>query len=150
MSLLEDKRIIYPNDDGGVAVVIPAPDSGLTIDEVANKSVPKGRPYKIVDKGFVPHDRTFRSAWVLDMNDPIWPRLEEGMYKVFVKNGKVVRVIGPGELITQGWIDEVDGVVDITLEVLDTLKGVPSVGDTFLTSGDQYSIPPGSFIFENL
>ena len=150
MSLLENKRIIYPNDDGGVAVVIPAPDSGLTIDEVANKSVPKGRPYKIVDKGFVPHDRTFRSAWVLDMEDPSWPRLEEGIYKVFIKNEKVVRVIGPGELITQGWIDEVDGVVDITLEVLDTLERVPSIGDTFLTSGDQYSIPPGSFIFKNL
>ena len=68
----------------------------------------------------------------------------------YIKNEKVVRVIGPGELITQGWIDEVDGVVDITLEVLASLEGVPSVGDTFLTSGDQYSIPPGSFIFKNL
>jgi hypothetical protein len=55
-------RVIYPTDDGGVAIIIPA-DCGLTIEEIAAKDVPKGKPYKIVDVSDIPTDRTFRSAW---------------------------------------------------------------------------------------
>jgi hypothetical protein len=58
-----DQRIIYPTDDGGVAVIIPAIECGLTIEEIAAKDVPVGKPYKIVDVSDVPSDRTFRSAW---------------------------------------------------------------------------------------
>lgn len=58
-----DKRIIYPTDEGGVAVIIPAPDCGLTIEEIAAKDVPDGKPYKIVDVADIPSDRTFRGAW---------------------------------------------------------------------------------------
>lgn len=58
-----DYRIIYPTDDGGVAVVIPAPECKLTIQEIANKDVPAGKPYKIVDVTEIPSDRTFRGAW---------------------------------------------------------------------------------------
>ena len=58
-----DKRIIYPTDEGGVAVIIPAPDCGLTIEEIASKDVPEGKPYKIVDIADIPSDRTFRDAW---------------------------------------------------------------------------------------
>jgi hypothetical protein len=58
-----NSRIIYPNNDGGVSIVIPAPDCGLTIDEIATRSVPAGKPYKIVDVADIPSDRTFRSAW---------------------------------------------------------------------------------------
>jgi hypothetical protein len=58
-----DKRIIYPNDDGGVAVVIPAPECGLTIEQIAEKDVPAGKPFKIVDISEIPTDRTFRAAW---------------------------------------------------------------------------------------
>lgn len=57
------KRIIYPTDDGGVAVIIPAPECGLTIEEIAAKDVPAGKPFKIVDTADVPTDRTFRNAW---------------------------------------------------------------------------------------
>jgi hypothetical protein len=85
------KRIIYPTDDGGVAVIIPAPECGLTIEEIAAKDVPpvvryegtgvfekdedtgemhetqqeiqELRPYKIVDVADIPSDRTFRNAW---------------------------------------------------------------------------------------
>lgn len=56
------QRIIYPTDDGGVAVIIPA-DCGLTIEEIAAKDVPAGKPYKIVDVADIPSDRTFRNAW---------------------------------------------------------------------------------------
>ena len=58
-----DKRIIYPTDDGGVAVIVPAPECGLTIEEIATKDVPAGKPYKILDASEVPSDRTFRDAW---------------------------------------------------------------------------------------
>lgn len=58
-----DKRIIYMTDEGGVAVIIPAPDCGLTVEEIAEKDVPAGKPYKIVDVADIPSDRTFRDAW---------------------------------------------------------------------------------------
>jgi len=57
------KRIIYPNDDGGVSIIVPAPECGLTIEELAAKDVPDGKPFKIVDTADVPTDRTFRNAW---------------------------------------------------------------------------------------
>lgn len=57
------KLIIYPNDDGGVSILTPAPECGLTIEEIAAKDVPAGKPYKIVDVTDIPTDRTFRNAW---------------------------------------------------------------------------------------
>jgi hypothetical protein len=57
-----NQRIIYPTDDGGVAVIIPA-DCGLTIEEIAAKDVPESKPFKIVDVADIPSDRTFRNAW---------------------------------------------------------------------------------------
>ena len=57
-----NQRIIYPNDDGGVAIIIPA-DCGLTIEEIAAKDVPVGKPFQIVDVADIPTDRTFRDAW---------------------------------------------------------------------------------------
>jgi hypothetical protein len=57
------KRIIYPTDDGGVAIIVPAAECGLTIEEIAAKDVPEGKPFKIIDTADVPTDRTFRNAW---------------------------------------------------------------------------------------
>lgn len=57
------KVIIYPKDNGGVVVLRPIQDSGLTIEEIATKDVPAGKPYKIIDASEVPSDRTFRNAW---------------------------------------------------------------------------------------
>lgn len=58
-----DQRIIYPNDTGGVAIIIPAANCGLTIEQIAEKDVPPGKPYKIVPASVIPTDRTFRAAW---------------------------------------------------------------------------------------
>lgn len=58
-----EKRIIYPNDDGGVSIIIPAPECNLSIEEIASKDVPSGKPYKIVNASDIPSDRTFRDAW---------------------------------------------------------------------------------------
>ena len=57
-----DKRIIYPTDDG-VAIIVPTLECGLTIEEIAAKDVPQGKPYKIVNASDIPTDRTFRNAW---------------------------------------------------------------------------------------
>ena len=59
------QRIIYPNDEGGVSIIIPTPEYLLdhTIEELAAKDVPAGKPYKIVDVSDIPEDRTFRDAW---------------------------------------------------------------------------------------
>lgn len=59
-------RIIYQNNEGGCSVVIPAPESGLTIEEIAAKCVPAGTPYKVVPVNEIPSDRTYRNAWVAD------------------------------------------------------------------------------------
>ena len=64
-----NQRIIYQTDDGGVAVIIPAPDCGLTIEQVAAKDVPTGKPYKIVDVSEIPTDRSMREAWTVSADD---------------------------------------------------------------------------------
>lgn len=60
-----NSRIIYPTDDGGVAIIIPAPEAleTMTIEDIAAKDVPAGKPFKIIDTADVPTDRTFRNAW---------------------------------------------------------------------------------------
>jgi hypothetical protein len=58
-----NQRIIFPNDEGGVSVIVPAAECGLTIDEIAAKDVPAGKPFQIVDVADIPSDRTFRNAW---------------------------------------------------------------------------------------
>ena len=58
------QRIIYKTDEG-LAVIIPS-DEALatrTIQEIADKDVPSGLPYKIVSVADIPSDRTFRNAW---------------------------------------------------------------------------------------
>ncbi len=64
---MTDQRIIYPTDNGGVAVLIPAPEwlaqEGNTLEALAAKDVPAGKPWKIVSAEGIPTDRTFRGAW---------------------------------------------------------------------------------------
>ena len=55
------KRIIFPNDDGGVSIIIPAESV-----DAAMKDIPSGKPYLIVDAADIPTDRTFRNAWTAD------------------------------------------------------------------------------------
>jgi hypothetical protein len=60
-----NQRIIYPSDNGGVSILIPSDEylAEHTIEELAAKNVPEGKPYKIVDVSEIPTDRTFRDAW---------------------------------------------------------------------------------------
>lgn len=59
------KRILYQTDDGGVAVIIPT-NCGLTVRQIADKDVPTGKPFRIVDGADIPTDRSQRGAWVVD------------------------------------------------------------------------------------
>jgi hypothetical protein len=56
-------KIIYPNYDGGVSIVVASTHWKGTMEELAQKDVPSGKPYKIVEDSVIPSDRTFRDAW---------------------------------------------------------------------------------------
>jgi hypothetical protein len=62
-----NQTIIYPTDDGGVAIEIPSPEwlaqEGNTMEVLAQMRVPEGTTFKIVDVADIPEDRTFRNAW---------------------------------------------------------------------------------------
>ena len=57
------QRIIYQNSEGGVSIVIPAPDYTGTMTELAASTVPVGIDYAIVEHTDIPADRTFRNEW---------------------------------------------------------------------------------------
>ena len=67
-----NQRIIYTNDDGGVVILIPTPEclAERTIEEIAAKDVPAGKPYKIITTDDIPTDRTFRNAWEAVIDEP--------------------------------------------------------------------------------
>ena len=60
---MSNKRIIYPNGEGGVAIIVPSDNCGLTAEEIAAKDVPDGVAYQIIDVADVSSDRSFRDAW---------------------------------------------------------------------------------------
>ena len=64
-------RIIYKQDDGSVAVIIPAPEALALygIEAIAAKDVPAGKPYRIVSEADIPTDRSQRNAWTVDEAD---------------------------------------------------------------------------------
>ena len=61
-------RIIYKQDSGVVAVIIPTPEAleQHSIQAIAIKDVPAGKPFKIVDAADIPTDRSQRDAWTVD------------------------------------------------------------------------------------
>ena len=65
-----NQAIIFPKDGGGISLVMPAPECTLTIDEIAQKDVPAGKPYLIVAYDDVPEDHTFFNAWEADFSNP--------------------------------------------------------------------------------
>ena len=64
-------RIIYAQSNGVLAVLAPAPKfletlSGTEEEKmiyIANKDLPTGTKYEIVEDNVIPTDRTFRNAW---------------------------------------------------------------------------------------
>jgi hypothetical protein len=64
-------RILYNQDNGVVAVIIPTPEAleQHGIQAIAIKDVPAGKPFKIVDVADIPSDRSDRDAWTVDEAD---------------------------------------------------------------------------------
>jgi hypothetical protein len=62
------KCIIYKTDEGGVAVISPSKNAlqFYTLEQIAEKDVPAGKAYKIVDETDIPSDRIFRDAWEVE------------------------------------------------------------------------------------
>jgi len=60
--------IIYPQDNGNIALVMPTGE--LPIEQVAQKDVPAGKPYLIVNYADIPADHTFFGAWEADFSNP--------------------------------------------------------------------------------
>tara|TARA_R100001129_G_scaffold13065_1_gene8444 strand:- start:239 stop:478 length:240 start_codon:yes stop_codon:yes gene_type:complete len=64
-------RIIYAQSNGVLAVKVPAPKYLATLSGteeekmiyLANKDLPTGTKYEIVEDNVIPTDRTFRNAW---------------------------------------------------------------------------------------
>jgi hypothetical protein len=62
-------RIIYLNEIGGVGMLTPC-DPSFTVDFIAKKDVPTGRPYLIVEATDLPSDFLFFDAWEADFTNP--------------------------------------------------------------------------------
>jgi hypothetical protein len=64
-------RIIYNQDNGVVAVIIPTLEAleQHGIQAIAIKDVPAGKPFKILDAADIPSDRSARDTWIVDEAD---------------------------------------------------------------------------------
>jgi len=62
------KVIIWTQNNGALAITHPAENCGLTVEEIAEKDVPDGKPYSIMDSSKLPESSIFRDAWVADNN----------------------------------------------------------------------------------
>ena len=58
-----DYRFIYTRDDGGLTVVCPTDNCGLTLEQIKDKDCPNDRTVYTVNKSAIPSDRSFRNAW---------------------------------------------------------------------------------------
>ena len=65
-----EKVIIYNQDNGVPAVVFPAPEelTHRTLEEIAQKSVPTGKPYAIIPASDLPSD-TPQELWQVNDED---------------------------------------------------------------------------------
>lgn len=63
--------IIFKRDDGGVSVIHPTQEAleVYGIEAIAQKDVPFGKAYKIIDASALPQYRSFRNAWTVDEAD---------------------------------------------------------------------------------
>ena len=65
-----DKVIVYHNtEDDCLALMWPATNCGLTVEQIAAKDVPKGTKYKILNVSDLPTDLSFIDAWEYDFTN---------------------------------------------------------------------------------
>ena len=61
-------KIIYKTPENTVTVLCPGAMlvKHSDLEKIAQKDVPTGLKYKIVEDSYIPSDRTFRNAWEVD------------------------------------------------------------------------------------
>jgi hypothetical protein len=64
------KTILYPNSNGSVVFVWPAPDTAFSVEQIAQKDVPEGVPYIIANTADLPSDHAFFEAFEADFSNP--------------------------------------------------------------------------------
>jgi len=62
--------IIFPQDDNKVSVIIPALEFASQIEAVAEKDVPEGKQWRIIDDSELP-SREFRDQWRWTASGPL-------------------------------------------------------------------------------
>jgi hypothetical protein len=62
--------IIFPQDDNKVSVVVPAPEFADQIEAVAQKDVPAGKLWRIIDDSELP-SRDSRDRWLWTESGPL-------------------------------------------------------------------------------
>ena len=70
----------------------------------------------------------------------------DGTYGAVIVDGKVDYLVKWDKEEFPEFPHSGDGIVEITQEVVDYLGFVPLPGDQFATTGNEYSVPPGTFI----
>ena len=60
------KKIIYKQENGTLSIITPVENDLMTIEEIAQKDVPTGLSYKIIEDTDLPSSREFRNAWTID------------------------------------------------------------------------------------
>ena len=64
------KVIIFPNEQGGVSILTPAPEFADNIEVVAIKDIPPTKPWRIVDDKSLPA-RDSRDRWLWTESGPL-------------------------------------------------------------------------------
>ena len=66
------KKIIWERPEGGLSVTTLTKSNPTNDDLIrsANRTIPKGIKYKIIDSTDLPSDRDFRDAWEGDFSSP--------------------------------------------------------------------------------
>jgi len=59
-------KIIYKTPENTVTILTPSSNWSGTMEELAQKDVPTGLKYKIVEDSDLPSDNLFRDAWEVD------------------------------------------------------------------------------------
>ena len=62
-------KIIYNRSNKKISILHPAPNWSGTMEELAQKDVPTGLKYKIVEDSVIPTDLTFRDAWEVEESE---------------------------------------------------------------------------------
>jgi hypothetical protein len=49
-----------------VSILVPAPDCGLSLEQIIGKDVPQDRPHEVLEVTDLPNDGTYRDAWTFE------------------------------------------------------------------------------------